>query len=182
MKYSRSITLKDGRECCLRNGTGQDGQTVSDLFVATHGQTDYLLAYPEEHSFTVTQECEFLEARSESENEIMLLAVVDGAIVATAGIEAVGRKYKVRHRAEFGISVDREYWGLGIGRALMDACVECAKKAGYLQLELDVVADNDRAIALYKSAGFTEYGRNPKGFQSRTAGFQELVYMRLELT
>lgn len=182
MKYSRNITLKDGRECCLRNGTWQDGQTVSDLFVATHGQTDYLLAYPEEHSFTVTQECEFLEARSESENQIMLLAVVDGAIVGTAGIEAVGRKYKVRHRAEFGISVDREYWGLGIGRALMDACIECAKKAGYLQLELDVVADNDRAIALYKSGGFTEYGRNPKGFQSRMAGFQELVYMRLELT
>lgn len=64
----------------------------------------------------------------------------------------------------------------------MDACIECAKKAGYLQLELDVVADNDRAIALYKSAGFREYGRNPRGFQSRTAGFQEVVYMRLELT
>lgn len=64
----------------------------------------------------------------------------------------------------------------------MDACIACAKKAGYLQLELDVVADNDRAIALYKSAGFTEYGRNPRGFQSRTAGFQEVIYMRLELT
>ncbi len=25
--------------------------------------------------------------------------------LGTAGIEAVGRKYKVRHRAEFGISV-----------------------------------------------------------------------------
>lgn len=182
MKYKKIITLKDGRECCLRNGTGQDGQTVSDLFIATHGQTDYLLSYPEEHSFTVTQECEFLEARSESKTEAMLLAVVDGAIVGTAGIEAVGRKYKVRHRAEFGISVDREYWGLGIGRALMDACIECAKKAGYIQLELDVVADNDRAIAMYKGAGFMEYGRNPKGFRSRMAGFQELVYMRLEMT
>lgn len=88
MKYTKIITLKNGRACCLRNGTGQDGQTVSDLFVATHGQTDYLLSYPEEHSFTVTQECEFLEERSKSENEIMLLAEVEGTLVGTAGIEA----------------------------------------------------------------------------------------------
>ena len=37
------------------------------------------------------------------------------------------------------------------------------------------------ALALYKSVGFVEYGRNPKGFRSRTAGWQELVLMRLEL-
>ena len=82
---------------------------------------------------------------------------------------------------EFGVSVAREYWGLGIGRALMNACIDCARQAGYTQLELDVVADNARAMALYTQAGFTEYGRNPRGFRSRTAGYQELVYMRLEL-
>lgn len=42
-------------------------------------------------------------------------------------------------------------------------------------LELSVVADNARAMAPYQRAGFVEYGRNPKGFYSRTAGFQELV-------
>ena len=41
--------------------------------------------------------------------------------------------------------------------------------------------DNARAMALYTQAGFTEYGRNPRGFRSRTAGYQELVYMRLEM-
>lgn len=58
---------------------------------------------------------------------------------------------------------------------------ECARKAGYEQLELEAVAENERAIALYKSEGFEEYGHNPKGFLSRYSGFQELVYMRLEL-
>ena len=33
-------------------------------------------------------------------------------------------------------------------------------------LELSVVADNARAMALYQRAGFVEYGRNPKGFYS----------------
>ena len=53
--------------------------------------------------------------------------------------------------------------------------------AGYEQLELDVVSENKRAIALYESLGFVEYGRNPRGFKSKYTGYQELVYMRLEL-
>ncbi len=63
----------------------------------------------------------------------------------------------------------------------MEVCIQCAKDAGYLQLELDVVADNERAVSMYKKEGFVEYGRNPKGFRSRITGFQELVSMRLEL-
>ena len=98
-----------------------------------------------------------------------------------AGINCVGRKEKIRHRAEFGISVDKAYWGLGIGRALTEACIECAKKAGYIQLELEVVAENRSAIGLYESAGFVEYGRNPKGFLSRFTGWQEVVLMRLDM-
>ena len=55
------------------------------------------------------------------------------------------------------------------------------KKHGYEQLELEVVAENTSAVALYKKAGFVEFGRNPKGFKSRISGYQELVSMRLEL-
>ena len=88
---------------------------------------------------------------------------------------------KVAHRARFGISVLQEYWGMGIGRMLMDASIDCARQAGYTQLELEVVADNERAVSLYRCAGFEEYGRNPRGYWSAAAGYQELVHMRLEL-
>ena len=75
----------------------------------------------------------------------------------------------------------KEYWGLGIGKAMMKACVQCAQNAGYQQLELEVVAENQRAENMYKSIGFVEYGRNPLGFISKYSGPQELVYMRLVL-
>lgn len=88
---------------------------------------------------------------------------------------------KLRHRAWFGVSVAGDFWGLGIGRALTEAAVECAKAAGYRQLELEVLADNEKAIALYKSVGFTEYGRNPLGINLRGSGCHALVLMRLEL-
>ena len=73
------------------------------------------------------------------------------------------------------------YWGLGIGRALLTACIDCARKAGYEQLELNVVAENSRAIAMYETVGFMEFARNPRGLKSRLSGYQELVYRRLEV-
>ena len=107
--------------------------------------------------------------------------MADGRVVATAGVDAIGTRDKLRHRAEFGVSVLRAYWGLGLGRALTEACIQCAKEAGYEQIELTVVAENERAIALYRKAGFVEFGRNPRGFRSRTSGYQEIVHMLLAL-
>ena len=172
MRYYRTIMLRDGRTCILRNGTDRDGQALLDIYILTHSQTDYLLSYPDEATMTAEQEAQFLKERTESANEIELLAEVDGIVVGSAGIGCLGRKDKVKHRAEFGISVDKTYWGLGIGRALTEAAIECARAAGYAQLELEVVADNKKALALYESEGFTEYGRTPLGFRSRFAGWQ----------
>ncbi|MBQ3322115.1 MAG: GNAT family N-acetyltransferase [Firmicutes bacterium] len=181
MKYYKELQLKDGRTCILRNGTAEDGQAVFEIFNLTHEQTDWLLSYPDENSFDAEQEAEFLQKKTDSTDEIEIVAEIDGKIIGTAGIECANPKYKMKHRAEFGISVDKECWGLGIGRALTQACIDCAKAAGYTQLELGVVADNERAVALYESEGFAEFGRNPRGFNSRLVGYQPLVLMRLEL-
>lgn len=181
MRYGETITLKDGRTCLLRSGTAQDGATVREVFVRSHAETDYLRTYPDEDSMDDEQEGRYLQEKTESADEVEIVAEVDGVIVGSAGVESVGPFEKVRHRAEFGVSILRAYWGLGIGRALTRACIACAREAGYAQLELDVVAENARAIDLYQSLGFVEYGRNPRGFRSRTSGWQELVLMRLEL-
>ncbi len=181
MKFEQIAELKNGKKALIRNADKGDGDAVFELFNLSHAETDYLLSYPDENSFDAEQEAKFLEEKTNSPDEAELIAVIDGKIAATAGFEAVGKKYKVKHRAEFGISVLKEYWGLGIGRALTLACIECAKKAGYKQLELNVVGDNERAVSLYKSLGFVEFGRNPKGFNSRISGYQELLYMSLAL-
>jgi hypothetical protein len=125
MEYYKKIKLKDGRTCILRNCTAEDGKAVLDVFNLTHQQTDWMLTYPEEMTFTVEQEAKFLQDRSDSSDEIEILAEVDGK---------------------------------------------------------DVTAENERAITLYKSEGFVEFGRNPKGFRSRVSGWQELVLMRRELS
>ena len=43
MNYRKTITLKDGRACTLRNGTAEDGQALLNIFNVTHAQTDLFL-------------------------------------------------------------------------------------------------------------------------------------------
>ena len=181
MRYNQTVILKNGKEALLRNGDAADGRVVYEVFNACHAETDYLLSYPDENSFDPEQESQFLEEKTKSRDEIEIIAIVDGKVAGTAGIETVGRKHKLRHRAELGISILKEYWGLGLGKALTKACIQCAREAGYTQVELNVVAENAAAIHLYQSLGFEIFGRNPRGFNSRISGYQELVYMRLEL-
>ena len=181
MEYRKTVTLKDGRTCVLRNATEEDAPAMMDMFVLTHGQTEFLTTYADEVTFTLDGEREYLRKHQENPREVELMAEVDGRIVGSAGVTCVRDVDKTRHRASFGISIDEAWWGLGIGRALTEACIECARAAGYVQLELGVVADNVRAVNLYKSVGFVEYGRNPKGFLTRDGRYQENLHMRLEL-
>ena len=54
-----------------------------------------MLSYPDENSYDPEQESHFLEEKTNSPNGIEIVAIVNGRVVGTAGIEAVGTKYKV---------------------------------------------------------------------------------------
>jgi len=181
MEYSVERILKDGRKCVLRNAEETDAEDFLSYFVKAHGETDFLVTYPDETVHDIDKIRERLNLQKNSANNVEICAFVNGDLAGSAGINILRDRDKLRHRAEFGISILREYWGLGIGSALTQACIECAKKAGYLQLELDVVADNSNAIALYKKYGFVVFGRNPLGFRTREGKWQEQLLMRLEL-
>ncbi len=117
MHYNKIITLKDSAVCTLRNADFADGAAVLEVFLLTHAQTDNLLSYPDENTFTANDEAMYLKERSDNQDEIEILAEIDGKVVGTAGISKIGKHSKVKHRAEFGIGIDQKYWGLGIGKA-----------------------------------------------------------------
>ncbi len=181
IKYSKQIILKNNIPCTLRNANSDDAAPVLDCFNTVRAQTDFLLTYPDEMNLSLADESFFLAKKEKSENEVFVIAEVEGKVVGTAGLDAVGNVHKIKHRIAMGVSVLEEYWGLGIGQSLTEALIECAKKIGYTQLELEVISENHAAISLYKKLGFVEYGRNPKGINSRFSGYQELVYMAKDL-
>lgn len=51
--------------------------------------------------------------------------------------------------------------GRGVGRRLLTHAADCARSAGAEVLHLDVAADNDPALGLYRTYGFEELGRRP---------------------
>ena len=102
MKYQKTITLKDGRACVLRNGAEPDGQALLELFILTHAQTDFLLSYPDEVTFTAEQEEQFLKEKTESENEIEILAELDGKLIGSAGVSAVPMAARVSNKVSLG--------------------------------------------------------------------------------
>ena len=53
MKYTKTVTLKDSRQCLIRSAESGDAQAVMDVFLLTHDQTDFLASYGDEGSFDV---------------------------------------------------------------------------------------------------------------------------------
>ena len=182
MTYENTFLTKNGKECLIRALARGDGRITYDNFNQTHAESaEFLLSYADENTFTPEREAEILDEWLQSDVDAELGAFVDGVLVGTAGIHPIGRKDKVRHRCEFGVSVLKAYHGLGIGKALTEACTECAKSAGFLQIELDVVAQNEIAVSLYKKLGFTEFGRNDYGFRTREGVRQAILLMKKEI-
>lgn len=62
--------------------------------------------------------------------------------------------YAVQHRGTLGMGILPEYRCRGIGRRLLSACLEKARRKGISRVELEVRADNAPAIHLYESCGF----------------------------
>ncbi|MGA5037090.1 GNAT family N-acetyltransferase [Streptomyces capoamus] len=59
------------------------------------------------------------------------------------------------------VAVAAAVQGRGVGRALTSALIADAREAGIEVLTLDACGDNASALGLYRSLGFTEYGRLP---------------------
>ena len=109
--------------------------------------------------------------------DLQLVAERGGVVVGSAGLHPVGPATRRRHAMMLGISVAREAQGQGVGKALMQALCDYADRwAQVLRLELDVYADNARAIALYRQFGFEIEGRHP-GYALRDGEYVESISM-----
>jgi ribosomal protein S18 acetylase RimI-like enzyme len=82
------------------------------------------------------------------------VAVEDNSVVGWCDIIPAWA-HAVQHRGTVGMGVLGEYRLRGVGRRLLAACLEKAKRKGISRVELEVRADNTPAIRLYQTFGFT---------------------------
>lgn len=178
----REIVLKDGRKCILKPNSPEYAEAMIEYLTKTSGETEFLLRYPDEVNYTLESEQEILQRLLEDPYVIMMAAIVDGKVAGNGSVCGIGDKRKIRHRCSMAIALYEEYWGLGIGTAMIGYMTELAREIGWHQMDLEVVAENEQAQALYKKCGFIESGRrhNALLFDDGTYHDEILMYKDLK--
>jgi ribosomal-protein-alanine N-acetyltransferase len=90
-----------------------------------------------------------------------LVVESEGKVIAYAGLCA----YPPNESYVQTIAVAREHQGAGVGTTLLATLIDESARRGCKQLDLEVRADNDRAIALYEHHGFTRIGLRRRYYQ-----------------
>jgi len=109
---------------------------------------------PGEVDITVEAEAEFIEGVSQSSNQYLIVAVLNGQIIGNLTFTS-GTEPNEDYYGELEVSVLKKYWRNRIAVELMNRLIQWAKVNGIItKLYLQVRADNKSAIALYKKLGF----------------------------
>ncbi|MBM7578739.1 GNAT family N-acetyltransferase [Jeotgalibacillus terrae] len=111
------------------------------------------------NEFNVTIEEEIEWIRSHEKQGVIFAAEIDGMIIGMIKFRLSSLE-KFSHQGLFGMSIQEAYTNQGIGRRLLEQLFDWAKQDDRVEkISLEVFADNDRAIHLYKKMGFVEEGR-----------------------
>ena len=140
----------------------EDAAALLEYLKIIGGETDNLSFGPEGVPLTVEAEQAYLAMQAQSHEHIQLLAKVNGEIIGTASLNR--KPNRMNHRAEFGISLKKAWWGCGAASALAEGVLAFARETGVQQVNLAVRSDNKRAIALYERLGFRKLCTFPDFF------------------
>lgn len=149
----KQIRLKDGRTAVFRSPSPADAAEMIEYMRKTAGETDFLLRTPEEVTVLVPEEETYLNRILESSHQCMIVCTVDGKLVGNCQIVRHNKR-KNCHRADVMIALLEEFWNLGIGSAMFREMITIAREWKLMQLELEVIEGNERAIGLYRKMGF----------------------------
>ena len=153
----------------VRPASVADARPMAELFAAV----------AEERSGIASEPPVDVDART-----VQFTASIASSIVAVAGDQVVGLIHVEASRhgfGEFGMLVDREWRGRGVGSALIQAAIGWARDQGLHKLCLEVFPQNEAAIALYRKCGFVEEGHRVKHYRRANGELWDSLIMGLPL-
>lgn len=113
-----------------------------------------------------------LAAELENPSSCVIVGVLDGRVVCYGGFRQALDEADI-----LNVAVRKDLRGQGIGKRLMAALLDEAKRRGIRRLTLEVSEKNVAATALYSGYGFKRVGVRKRYYENR---FDALI-MRLEL-
>ena len=182
MKTGETIKVfnaKDGRKVILRTPKWED---LDDLVEFINSLIEEGTDITMNEKVTREQEADWLSrqlAETEKCNKLILLAEVEGKVVANSSITK--RTGYSKHVGNLGIAVKDGFRETGIGTEMMKTLVSKAENMGLKMLTLNVFSTNKRAKHVYENIGFRETGCIPNEIY-KNGNFLDHIIMVKELT
>lgn len=167
---------KTGRKLTIRYIKSDDVQILTD-FINKASQEKTFITFQGE-ILSIEDEEKYVQSKIEAINKkegVTLLAFIENNLVGSSGIEL---ETKIKsHQGVFGIIIDHDYRGEGIGKNLMTVVIKEAIKniKGLKIITLEVFGNNPIAHSLYKKMGFREFANLPQGLQYRGNFVDEIL-------
>ena len=152
--FPKNIKTKSGEGLIIREVIATDASTLIEYVNKVVGESNFLTLGVGDFNKTVEEEEKIIEDHSSAKNRIFLVAEINGNVVGLLNVNA-SNKPRIEHIGDFGVTVLKDHWGKGIGSSLIEAMLDWAKSTEIIRkINLNVQANNEAAIALYKKYGF----------------------------
>lgn len=155
----KQVTLKNGSVVILKSPLPEEAQLLLDHLTRVFKNNYRNFNRPADYweKLPLEKEVQILKDLAEGTNKFMLSAWFNGKIVGNVALFSSDIPFQ-KYTARLGLGVEDEFHNQGLGRALMEYCMDEAKKAGIHNLELSVRTFNGPAILLYEKCGFRRVG------------------------
>lgn len=174
--------LKNGKSVLIRKPYIEDAEQIINVLKTADGETRFLARNPGEFKATVEQEKNLIESVINGDfGRMWFVAQYEGKIIGQCSVGLVRNNERYLHRASVAFVLLKEFWGLGIGGKMMLECIKWCEAHNIEQIELDVLKDNERAIAMYRGFGFEIVGIIPNAlkYADGTYGDEYLMVRKL---
>lgn len=137
----------------IRSAVKRDARSLSELRLQIDGETENMdrekgEAFIDQEGFE-----RIIETDTNHPRHLFLVAEVEDQVVGYSRCEGSDLKRFI-HKVEFGVGVQKDFWGYGIGKNLMKESIFWADTNGITKMVLNVLETNGNAIELYKKLGF----------------------------
>lgn len=148
------VQMKNGQEVIIREAKKCDARGIIEFYDIVTSETTYISYAEGEYNLSIEQQEQMIKEFNDSENDTIVLAVIDSKIVGLGKISS-HEKLKARHVGVLAIAIRQEYCNLGIGKIIMDYLIDwCKSNKVTKKISLSVRRDNSRAIKVYEKCGF----------------------------
>lgn len=159
MAVRRTLRDREGRILVVRQVVESDASRMVRLMRRLLDETPYMLRLPEEQRSSASDEARYIRHLHASGNSTLFFAESERSAVGTL-IVTGGALQRLAHVGYIGMGVLSDWWGAGVGTALLETAIDWARHHPVLRkLSLQVYENNERGLRLYRRIGFVEEGR-----------------------